>query len=68
MAEAHRILGEADKLAADLLDMKADPQVVIDSANEELAAMLKRETSDVLGKVLIEASNKMKNSYARSDA
>lgn len=68
MAEAHRIIGDADKLAADLLEMKADPQVVIDSANEELAAMLKREMDDVLGKVLIETSNKMKNSYARSDA
>ena len=68
MAEAHRILGEADKLAADLLEMKADPQVVIDSANQELADMLKRETDDVLGKVLTETSNLMKNAYARSDA
>ena len=68
MAEAHRIIGDADKLAADLLEMRADPQVVIDSANEELAAMLKRETSDVLGKVLTETSNLMKNAYARSDA
>ena len=68
MAEAHRILGGADKLAAELLDMKADPRVVIDSANQELADMLKRETDDVLGKVLIETSNLMKNAYARSDA
>ena len=48
--------------------MKADPRVVIDSANQELADMLKRETDDVLGKVLIETSNLMKNAYARSDA
>ena len=68
MAEAHRIIGDADKLAADLLEMKADPQVVIDSANQELADMLKRETDDVLGKVLTETSNLMKNAYARSDA
>ena len=68
MAEAHRILGDADKLAGDLLEMKADPRVVIDSANQELADMLKRETDDVLGKVLIETSNLMKNAYARSDA
>ena len=68
MAEAHRILGDADKLAAELLDMKADPRVVIDSANQELADMLKRETDDVLGQVLIETSNLMKNAYARSDA
>ena len=68
MAEAHRILGDADKLAGELLEMKADPRVVIDSANQELADMLKRETDDVLGKVLIETSNLMKNAYARSDA
>ena len=68
MAEAHRILGDADKLAAELLDMKADPRVVIDSANKELADMLKREPADVLGQVLIETSNLMKNAYARSDA
>ena len=83
MAEAHRILGDADKLAGDLLEMKAgdadklagdllemkaDPRVVIDSANQELADLLKRETDDVLGKVLIETSNLMKNAYARSDA
>ena len=68
MAEAHRILGDADKLAGDLLEMKADPRVVIDSANQEVADMLKRETDDVLGKVLIETSNLMKNAYARSDA
>ena len=68
MAEAHRIRGDADKLAGELLEMKADPRVVIDSANQELADMLKRETDDVLGKVLIETSNLMKNAYARSDA
>ena len=68
MAEAHRILNDADKLAAEMLDMKADPQSVIDSANQALSDMLQKETAGVLGKVLIEAGNKMKNSYARSDA
>ena len=37
-------------------------------ANDEIAAMLRRETDDLLGKVLYEASMKMKNGFARSDA
>jgi len=68
MSEAHRILNEADRLVAELASVKADPQPVIDSANEALADMVCEQTSDVLGKVLNEASNKMKNAYARSDA
>ena len=68
MAEAHRILNQADRLVGELLEVSADPQAVIDSANEALAEMLQKQTSDVLGKVLHESSNKMKNAYARSDA
>ena len=36
--------------------------------NEQLCAMLRRETEDVLAKVLYEASMGMKNGYSRSDA
>ena len=68
MSEAHRILNGADRLVAELAEIKADPQPVIDSANEALAEMLRRQTSDVLGKVLDETSNSMKNAFARSDA
>lgn len=68
MSEAHRILNGADRLIAEMDDVKADPQAVIDSANEALAGMLKEQTTDVLGKVLAETSNRMKNAYARSDA
>ena len=68
MSEAHRILNSADRLVAELTEVKADPQSVIDSANEALAEMLKEQTLDVLGKVLDETSNKMKNAFARSDA
>ena len=68
MSEAHRILNEADRLVAELASVNADPQAVIDSSNEALADMVREQTSDVLGKVLNEASNKMKNAYARSDA
>ncbi|HAB93213.1 MAG TPA: dipeptidase [Lachnospiraceae bacterium] len=68
MSQAHRILNEADRLAAEVTGVRSDPQSVIDSANEALSQMLQRETSDVLGKVLHTASNHMKNAYARSDA
>ena len=68
MSEAHRILNSADRLVTELAQLKADPQPVIDSANEALAEMLRRQTSDVLGKVLDETSNSMKNAFARSDA
>ena len=68
MSEAHRILNAADRLTAELAALKADPQPVIDSANEQLADMLQGETSAVLSLVLDETSNHMKNAYARSDA
>ena len=38
------------------------------SANEELAAMVRAETTDALNKVLFELSSGMKNAYSRSDA
>lgn len=41
---------------------------LIAAANEEIAAMAQKETVDVLGKVLFETSNKMRNVFARSDA
>ena len=68
MSESHRILSGADRLVAELAEIKADPQPVIDSANEALAEILRKQTSDVLGKVLDEISNSMKNAFARSDA
>ena len=37
-------------------------------ANEELAAMVRAETTDALNKVLFELSSGMKNAYSRSDA
>jgi len=96
MAEAHRILNEADRKVREIVDSYEDyygdmdyydgleeeysedvkidtetaaqVQTIIDDANEALADMLKEETTDVLGKVLKETSNHMKNAYARSDA
>ena len=51
--------GEADPAARAALRTKA---------NEELAAMVKAETTDALNKVLFELSSGMKNAYSRSDA
>ncbi|MDO4264899.1 MAG: C69 family dipeptidase [Eubacteriales bacterium] len=39
-----------------------------ETANQEIADMVQRETSDVLSKVLYELSCQMKNAFARSDA
>ena len=51
--------GEADPAARAALRTKA---------NEELAAMVRAETTDTLNKVLFELSSGMKNAYSRSDA
>ena len=40
----------------------------LENANAIIAAMVKEETEDTLGKVLYETSCKMKNSFSRSDA
>lgn len=68
MAEAHRILNEADRKVKTLVECRTQIREVIDDANEALAAMLKEQTEDLLGKVLKETSDHMKNAYARSDA
>ncbi len=47
---------------------EAEAPAYLARCNDEIAAMLRRETEDVLAKVLYEASMKMKNGYSRSDA
>ena len=41
---------------------------ILEKTNEQIAGMLKKESDDLLDQVLIVASNKMKNSFSRSDA
>lgn len=41
---------------------------ILEKTNEKIAEMLKRESDNLLDQVLIVASNKMKNSFSRSDA
>ena len=40
---------------------------LMEKANEELAAMLKEQATETLGKVLQTASEHMKNGYSRAD-
>ena len=46
----------------------AERAALREQANRETADMLRRETSDTLGKVLFELSSGMKNAFSRSDA
>ena len=43
-------------------------RALMEAANEEIAALTKEQTTELLDKTLYEASNIMKNAYARSDA
>ena len=47
--------------------MKSKDYSLLNKANEELAAMAKKETTDTLNKVLAAVSEKMKVGYKRSD-
>ena len=40
----------------------------LEKANDEIVEFSKKETSNLLGKVLYTSSLKMKNAYSRSDA
>lgn len=47
---------------------KIESRDLLEDANEKIAQFLKKETEDVLAKVLYEASCEMKNGFSRSDA
>ena len=64
-AKAHELVNQYDKK---FLEEKDKEKKVLDNANEEICQIFKKETTDVLGKVLHTASLKMKNAYSRSDA
>ena len=63
-AKAHEMMNNYDKK---YLEEKGDKKM-LQNANEEICQFFKKETTDVLGKVLHTASLKMKNAYSRSDA
>ncbi|MCR5189209.1 MAG: C69 family dipeptidase [Treponema sp.] len=64
-SKSHEILNKYDKEIAGLEGQSAIE--MCQKANEEIFKMVKEETNKTLGQVLFEASNLMKNSYARSD-
>ena len=63
-AKGHEFVNQFDKkfLAGNT------PKTFLEDANNEIADFFKKETTNVLGKVLYTASLHMKNAYSRSDA
>ena len=71
--EGHRLIAKYDRLYMESVSEQkgtsaADAASVQERGNQEMADMLRRETDDVLNKVLYEASAHMKNAFSRSDA
>src|SRR5574344_579778 len=67
LSQGHRIISMYDEKLKDAASA-ADVSALCEKANEETAAMLRKETQSALGSVLYEASCSMKNAFARSDA
>ena len=65
-SKGHSIIGRYDKLQKAQEDPEKRAELR-EKANEEIASMLRRETGKALDEVLFDASNHMKNQYARSD-
>ena len=65
-AKAHALVKKYDALLAKLTDENEIVQLC-ETANAEMAEMVRTESEKVLEKVLAEASNTMKNGYVRSD-
>ena len=62
-AKGHELINLYDKKYLEEKDRK-----ILENANEDICKIFKKETTDVLGKVLHIASLKMKNAYSRPDA
>ncbi len=60
----HAIINQYDKQ----FTTKAKAKKLCETANQEIAEMIKRETDDLLDKVLFTSSMQMKCNFARSDA
>lgn len=66
-SRGHELIGRYDEKLSQETDA-AKRATLREQANQEIADMLKKETSDTLDKVLFELSSQMKNAYSRSDA
>lgn len=67
LSKGHAIMQQYDARLRQETDAKKRV-ALMQEANEAVAAMVKKEASDTLDKVLFELSGQMKNAYARSDA
>lgn len=65
-SKGHELIAKYDRLQAAEEDA-AKRAALREAANEEIAAMLRKETGKTLDEVLYDATNHMKNQYARSD-
>ncbi len=63
-----QIIKKYDKMIVEQKLSMADAKPLCKQANQEIMDMVKKETNDVLAKVLYESSNQMKNGFSRSDA
>ena len=61
----HRLTAEAERSC--LRELPEDLSAYLAEVNEKIAAEAKKETDELLGKVLYESSCHMKNAYSRSD-
>jgi dipeptidase len=61
-SKGHKLINDYDQKM-----LKSKKYDLIKEANEEICAMAEKETTDVLGKVLLNASIHMKCSFARTD-
>jgi dipeptidase len=66
-SRGHELIGRYDEKLRQETDT-SKRAALREQANQEIADMLKKETSDTLDKVLFELSSQMKNAYSRSDA
>lgn len=67
MSKGHEIINHYDEILENEPDVEKR-MAVKHEANKKIADMLKSETKKTLDRVLYELSNRMKNSYSRSDA
>ncbi len=67
-SKGHEIINLYDKKIAEEEIDEAEASKLCEEANLKIAAMVKKEADQLLSNVLYEASNHMKNGFARSDA
>ncbi len=66
-AKGHEFINKFDKKYKEYKEGNV-PKTFLDDANNEIAEFTKKETANVLGKVLFTASMAMKNAFSRTDA